>query len=405
MDETEITMTGEPKVHGLSGDWAEPDWPFLTDAEVSDLLARFPDAGGAVRVLTYSPRPFSAASVVATSRGKVFVKRHHESVRDREGLLEEHQFLKHLRSHGGKVPAVLADVDGETAIRVGPWTYEVHALAEAVDIYEQAQSWTPFHSVQQARSAGRAIAQLHLAAESYDARPRRARALVTSFTIFAAQDPWPVLKRYVAERPELAEYLEKRTWREQTEAVLMPFHAGLKRWLGRLKPLWTHNDMHASNLLWSSDAEDAEAVSVIDFGLADRTNAVHDIATAIERNGVEWLALEGRFEQVVHVEQIDALLEGYEQVRQLTDAEARAIAAMLPLVHAEFALAEAEYFLRVLKSEEKAALAWDGYFLGHAAWFRSGAGSRLLDHLEAWADARQPAAMSGAAEQEGHVTP
>jgi Ser/Thr protein kinase RdoA (MazF antagonist) len=132
---------------------------------------------------------------------------------------------------------------------------------------------------------------------------------------------------------------------------------------------------------------------------------VHDIATAIERNGVEWLALENRFEQAVHLEQIDALLEGYEQVRQLTDAEARAIAAMLPLVHAEFALAEAEYFLRVLKSEEKAALAWDGYFLGHAAWFRSGAGSRLLDHLEAWADARQPAAMSGAAEQEGHVTP
>jgi Ser/Thr protein kinase RdoA (MazF antagonist) len=403
-------MTGEPKVHGLSGDWAEPDWPFLTDAEVSQLLVRFPDAGGAARVLTYSPRPFSAASVVATSRGKVFVKRHHESVRDREGLLEEHQFLKHLRSHGGKVPAVLADEDGETAIRVGPWTYEVHSLAKGFDIYEQALSWTPFHSVQQARSAGRAIAQLHLAAESYDAAPRRARALVTSFTIFAAQEPWPVLERYVAERPELTAYLEKRaypekrTWRAQTETALMPFHAGLQRWLGSLRPLWTHNDMHASNLLWSSDAEDAEAVSVIDFGLADRTNAVHDIATAIERNGVEWLALEDRFEKVMHVEQIDALLEGYEQVRRLTDAEARAIPAMLPLVHAEFALAEAEYFLRVLKSEEKAALAWDGYFLGHAEWFRSEAGRRLLDHLEAWAGARQPDAVSSAAEQEGHVT-
>jgi Ser/Thr protein kinase RdoA (MazF antagonist) len=184
----------------------------------------------------------------------------------------------------------------------------------------------------------------------------------------------------------------------------MPFHAGLKRWLGRLKPLWTHNDMHASNLLWSSDAEDAEAVSAIDFGLADRTNAVHDIATAIERNGVEWLELEGRFEQVVHMDQIDALLEGYEQVRRLTDAEAGAIAALLPLVHAEFALAEAEYFLRVLKSEEKAELAWDGYFLGHAEWFRSEDGRRLLDHLEAWAEARQRAAVGGAAVQEGHVT-
>ena len=37
--------------------------------------------------------------------------------------------------------------------------------------------------------------------------------------------------------------------------------------------------------------------AVIDFGLADRTNAVRDIATAIERNRVQWLALdmESRF--------------------------------------------------------------------------------------------------------------
>jgi hypothetical protein len=32
-------------------------------------------------------------------------------------------------------------------------------------------------------------------------------------------------------------------------------------------------------------------VRIIDFGLADRTNAVHDMAHAIERNIVEWLAL------------------------------------------------------------------------------------------------------------------
>ena len=35
----------------------------------------------------------------------------------------------------------------------------------------------------------------------------------------------------------------------------------------------------------------AQATAVIDFGLADRTNAVHDLAHAIERNIVEWLAL------------------------------------------------------------------------------------------------------------------
>jgi Ser/Thr protein kinase RdoA (MazF antagonist) len=303
------------------------------------------------------------------------------------------------------VPAVLADEDGETAIRTGPWTYEVHVLAEGLDLYEQELSWTPFHSTQQALAAGRALAELHLAAAGYDAPPRKTQPLVASFSIFASEEPLPVLERYLAERPALAEYLAKRDWRAQTEAALMPFHAGLQRWVGSLKPLWTHNDLHASNLLWSSDAEDANAVSVIDFGLADRTNAVHDIATAIERNGVQWLALEDDIDNVVHLKQIDELLHGYEEIQTLTDAEAHAIPAILPLVHAEFALSEADYFLRSLKSEESAALAWDGYFLGHATWFRSDAGRRLLDHLESWAEGRQRVVLGGTKEQVGNVTP
>jgi len=397
-------MTDDPKVHGLSGNWVKPDWPFLTDPEVSRLLARYPDAGGAARVLTRSPRPFSAAGVVETPQGKVFVKRHHESVRDREGLLEEHRLIAHLRSHGACVPAVLADEDGETVIRTGPWTYEVHALAEGLDLYEQELSWMPFHSAQQAHAAGRALAQLHLAAVGYDARPRQAKTVVASFSIFAAGEPWPVLENYVAQRPALATYLAKRDWRAQTDSALMPFHQGLQRWVASLKPLWTHNDLHASNLLWSSDAEDASAVSVIDFGLADRTNAVHDIATAIERNGVQWLALEGDFDNVVHLKHIDELLRGYEEVQPLTDAEAHAVAAMLPLVHAEFALSEADYFLRVLKSEESASIAWDGYFLGHAIWFRGNAGRRLLDHLESWAGSRQRVVPGSREVQVSNVT-
>ena len=58
-----------------------------------------------------------------------------------------------------------------------------------------------------------------------------------------------------------------------------------------LPPLWTHNDLHASNLLWSDAGGDARAMAIIDFGLADRTNAVHDLAQAIERNIVEWITL------------------------------------------------------------------------------------------------------------------
>ncbi|MGB9228340.1 MAG: phosphotransferase, partial [Terracidiphilus sp.] len=156
-----------------------------------------------------------------------------------------------------------------------------------------------------------------------------------------------------------------------------------------LAPLWTHNDLHASNLFWSDAGPDARFTAVIDFGLADRTNAVHDFAHAIERNIVEWLTLVQNANQcpAVHFDHLYALLDGYESVRLLSHGEAAALAPMTALCHAEFALSEADYFLGLLHSEEKAAMAYDGWLVGHACWFR-GAGQKLLDALRRWADVR-----------------
>ena len=70
-----------------------------------------------------------------------------------------------------------------------------------------------------------------------------------------------------------------------------PLAEELRQLLPQLRPLWTHNDLHASNLFWSDAGPDARVTSVIDFGLCDRTNAVNDVANAIERNCVEWLTL------------------------------------------------------------------------------------------------------------------
>jgi hypothetical protein len=82
---------------------------------------------------------------------------------------------------------------------------------------------------------------------------------------------------------------------------------------------------------------------VLDFGLCDRTCALHDLATAIERNrrmaghpatpgttgapgpagcDAGWICL----------------------AAPLNARQMRALAALLPLVHAEFALAELDYF-------------------------------------------------------------
>lgn len=380
-------MTGmhTQRVHGLTNDWTEPDWPFLTVPELDRILRAFPDARGARAILTYSPRPFSAASIVETPRGNVFVKRHSAAVRDREGLLEEHRLLRHLELCEAKVVHVMANDAGETVIAEPPWTYEVHSIPRGYDLYQEELSWTPFRSAEHARAAGRALASLHIAMKSYTAAARKAQPLVSGFTIFAAQDPRSALQDYLGNRPELAEYLEGKQWHAMAQEIVLPWHSQLRPMLANLPSQWTHNDFHASNLFWSEDAWDADVQGIVDFGLADRTTAIHDLATAIERNGIRWLDLHGSFNEIVHLEHILGLLEGYGDIRVLSQYEAEALPKLLPIVHAEFALSEGDYFLRVLHSPERAELAVNGYFLGHAAWFRSDNGQRLLDALATWA--------------------
>jgi Ser/Thr protein kinase RdoA (MazF antagonist) len=389
----DFLMNATIKAHGMDGTLVEPDWAPLTLGEVLVLLQQFPECGEPMEILSASPRPFSAASVVTTAGGRVFVKRHNRRVRDREGLLEEHRFLQHLYAHGAAVPRVFANAQSETAIESGEWTYEVHDAPEAVDLYGDALSWTPFRTIAHARSAGQALARLHRAAEGFDAPPRRPRPLTAGFTIFAAENPGAELKRYFAARPALTMDAAVHAYAQEALALLGPFHSELRPLLPALSPMWTHNDLHASNLLWSDAADNAQAVSTIDFGLSDRTNAVHDLAHAIERNIVEWLALvedPAHPERVpVHLDHLHALLEGYESERPLNDEEAVALAPMAALCHVEFALSEADYFLGVLHSREKAAMAYDGWLVGHARWFRSAAGERLLDVLRQWAAERK----------------
>ena len=392
-------MTTQPKTHSMDGTLVDPDWPPLTLDEVRVVLANFSDAREPVRIVSVSPRPFSAASVVATRDGYVFVKRHHRAVRNVEGLREEHRFMAHLRTRGAPVPRVFATSAGETAVELNQWTYEVHETPAGADLYEDALSWTPFRSVEHAHSAGKALARLHHAATGYSAPPRCPRPLVASFTIFAAENAGEALERYLQARPALD--ADAATRRSCTEALglLAPFHAELVPLLRELQPLWTHNDLHASNLLWSDATDSARATAVIDFGLADRTNAVYDLAQAIERNIVEWLVLVqdgAQPEKVpIHLDHLYALLDGYESVRALSATEAAALVPMAALCHAEFALTETEYFLGVLHSAEKARVASYDYLVGHARWFRSGGGRNLMEALRKWEAKRKVQVVRG----------
>lgn len=379
-------MSAQTVVHGMDGSLEASDWPGLTLEELEPVLASYPAAGRPRRILTVSPRPFSAASIVETSLRQVFVKRHHGALRTLDGLREEHRFLAHLRAHGASVPRVYATASEDSAVALDGWTYEVHSVPAGVDLYREAISWTPFYTARHAHAAGRMLAQLHLAAEGFEAPARAVQPLVSSLTIFTDADPEAALQHYLNERAPLREHARLCERAQHALAMLAPFHAELQPWLAHLKPLWTHNDLHPSNLLWSDASADAHAVTALDFGLADRTFAVWDLAQAIERSLIDWLAIVAPDAPLsaasVQWDQLAALLAGYESVRPLSHAEAHALAPSVALCHYEFALTEADYFLGVVGSEAKAVYAYDSYLVGHARWFCQ-AGAPLLQALRA----------------------
>lgn len=367
--------------HGTGREPVEPDWPALTCDEVERVLARYPGLGRLISLSWHSPRPFSAASLVETTKGKVFVKRHHGRVRKAAWLAEEHRFIAYLRLRGAPVAKLVPTADGGSTVTEGEWSYEVHEPAPGEDLYRDALSWTPFSCPRHAWAAGRALAELHRAAAGYEAAPRRAEVLVANFRLFGSASPLHAIEESLAHRPQLADYLAGRDWRGEISEALLPFHAALRPRLQGLPALWTHGDWHASNLFWNSSGADARVLSVLDFGLADRNFALFDLATAIERNAIGWLDLDEGRDAEVHQDQIDALLAGYASVLEF---DAEALAALLPLVHADFALSEVEYFHGIVGSAENTAVAYERYLLGHAEWFASDRGAHLCEHITGW---------------------
>jgi len=379
-------QTSTPPQFGVDGAKQERDWSLMTRAEVAAVLARYRRGplgariGPLAELSWHSPRPFSAGVLAKTVQGDaLFVKRHHVAIRDAAALREEHRFIAHLRSRGMPVVQVLQTDDGASAVASGDWTYEVHELAAGADVYRGTMSWMPFAHASHAYAAGRTLARLHDAAADFEAPARAIRPLLQSARFLGATDLIGALDGWIQAQPRLVKALSTRPWRADIAEAVLPFHERLVALLPALRPAWTHGDWHASNLLWTDGAPGAQVRTILDFGLSDRTWAIYDLALAIERNGVEWLAEPGS--RRVHVDQVDALLDGYESLRPLAGDEYAALRALLPIVHVEFALSEVAYFDGILASPRTADIAYERYLLGHAHWFGQPEGRALLDWL------------------------
>ncbi|MFT9018503.1 phosphotransferase enzyme family protein [Acetobacter malorum] len=372
-------MPGQFGVHGVQD---KRDWPPLTEAEVAGVLSHYVSLSPVTSILWHSMRPFSAAGIVLLKGDgptTVVVKRHHTQLRSVAALEVEHAFMQHLREQGIPVSTVLSTGSGATAVTQDIWTYEVFLPSKGQDLYRDTMSWQPYQSADHARIAGAELARLHIAAEGFDA-PARGEScpLVSSMVAVGQAELLPALRAWVARQPGLPQQLAGRPWEQDVQTVLEPFHARLRPLLADITPCWGHGDWHGSNLLWAAD-EKAGVASVLDFGMADRTCAVFDLAVALERSGVKWLDLPAP--GVVVYSQMQALLAGYQSVRPLTEAERLLLVAFMPLVHVEFALSEVAYFGALLKDAASAEVAYTEYLLDHARWFTSKEGRALLRWL------------------------
>ena len=377
-------MTDSTRIgHGMGQEPVVADWPALRQEDVEQLLAHYPQLSELQQISWHSPRPFSAAARVHTTQGAFFVKRHHRSVREAAWLHEEHRFIRYLLGRGAPLVAPLDNAAGHSALTLGEWTYEVLPQAPGQDVYRDALSWTAFHSLTHARSAGAALASLHRAAEGYSAGRRQTPVLLANLHLFSQTDPLQAINQAAAQQPALASYLAEHDWRRTLEELHLPFHRQLLPLLAQQQPLWTHNDWHASNLLWTDDQPSAQVVSILDFGMSDQTFALFDLATALERNCIPWLELDSGGRAPADLDAVDALLAGYESVRALSASDLRTLVALLPVVHVDFALSEIDYFNGIVGSREGADLAYHAFLVGHTEWFLRAEGERLLEHLRA----------------------
>ncbi|KAA6175616.1 MULTISPECIES: phosphotransferase [Pseudomonas] len=365
-------MNPQRTAHGLSLEPVVADWPALHESDIEQLLRDYPQLGPLHSLHWHSPRPFSAAGLITTRDATLFIKRHHRQVRQAAWLEEEHRLIAHLHHQGAPVAALVPNRQGATATAQGEWTYEVHHLAEGLDLYRDALSWSPFQNHTHALAAGQALARLHQAAAHYDAPRRHTQVLLANARLIEQSAPLEAIANLNSA------YLADKDWQVQLSELMLPWHRALHPLLAEQPPLWTHNDWHASNLLWASEGS---VSSVLDFGLADRTFALFDLATAIERNAVPWLELDTGGVARADLDSVDALLTGYHQARPLSAKDLHTLSALLPLVHVDFALSEVAYYQDVVGSTASADVAYYAYLLGHLRWFAGPQGQRLLDHI------------------------
>ena len=365
--------------HGMGNDWEHKDWAHLTVSELHNLQPYYPCLQGGIQILWCSPRPFSSAAVIevtqdAVSTDKIgsrsyFIKRSHRSFRNAQDILQEHAFLRHLASKNIPVATLIASNYGLTALEMGDWTYEVYEKAAGFDLYVDQQSWTPFFYTEHAAKVGSLLAKLHVAMQDFpELHGRSVRYLVSNQQLLESENIVTAIQQRIQNSPELSRYFADKNLDAVFLERVSQTHRKIKHVLQQATKIWTHNDLHASNLFWSTQSADANITAVIDFGLSDRNSALYDLAITIERNFIDWLALEHTSQINVDEAGLSAFLQAYcAEIHPQQDFSI--LPELLKIVHLDFAFSELEYFVGITQNLKHADAAYYDWIVGHVNWF------------------------------------
>jgi len=365
--------------HGMGNDWENKDWVHITVPELHHLQPYYPCLQGSVQILWCSPRPFSSAVLVEvmqalastgqTNFHSYCIKRSHRSFRRAQDILQEHAVLQHLASKNIPVATLISSNCGQTALELGDWTYEVYEKAAGFDLYVDQQSWTPFFYTEHAAKVGSLLAKLHTAMQDFpELHGRSTRYLVSNQQLLESENIVTAIQQRIDNSPELNRYFADKNLDAVFLERIFQTHRKIKHVLQQATKIWTHNDLHASNLFWSTQSADANITAVIDFGLSDRNSALYDLAITIERNFIDWLALEHTSQINVDEAGLSAFLQAYcAEIHPQQDFSI--LPELLKIVHLDFAFSELEYFVGITQNLKHADAAYYDWIVGHVNWF------------------------------------
>ena len=365
--------------HGMGSDWENKDWVHITVPELHHLQPYYPCLQGSVQILWCSPRPFSSAVLVEvmqalastgqTNFHSYCIKRSHRSFRRAQDILQEHAVLQHLASKNIPVATLISSNCGQTALELGDWTYEVYEKAAGFDLYVDQQSWTPFFYTEHAAKVGSLLAKLHTAMQDFpELHGRSTRYLVSNQQLLESESIVTAIQQRIDNSPELSRYFADKNLDAVFLERIFQTHRKIKHVLQQATKIWTHNDLHASNLFWSTQSADANITAVIDFGLSDRNSALYDLAITIERNFIDWLALEHTSQINVDEAGLSAFLQAYcAEIHPQQDFSI--LPELLKIVHLDFAFSELEYFVGITQNLKHADAAYYDWIVGHVNWF------------------------------------